>query len=106
MTSDEAAIERMARAFVGALRRNRANLTDRQAEREIDAISRHWIVEMRAVLAALLADPPPAVERAVLEQLIARADNQEWGGTVRADLWLRRELAELAREERNAPDVI
>lgn len=92
MTPDEAAIERSVRAGCDAVDPHL-----RCSFPECGCKSNPRIV--RAALAALLADPPPAIERAVLERLIARADTQEWGGTVRADLWLRRELAELAREE-------
>lgn len=107
MTPDEAAIERMAAAIYWAGEHDWLGDPDPVPWEGANSAGKDFArLIARAAFAALIADPPPAIERAVLERLIARADRQEWGGTVRADLWLRRELAELAREERNAPDVI
>lgn len=67
MTTDDAVIEAMALAFVRTIHSGRIDPTSKDRAREIEIIARYWTAEMRAVLGVLVADPPPALVRAVLE---------------------------------------
>lgn len=105
MTRDEASIERMARAFAAELLRGSPN-----PEMTTEKYWPAWLGEMEAVFAALLADPPPAIERAVLERLIAeqrrecarlRQDDPYFVPHIKARIdFLSDRLAELDAEEK------
>lgn len=112
MTRDEAAIERMAAARYEEFCREPPNECDETIPwADLDPEQRRfWLDEERASLAALLADPPPAVERAVLERLIAeqrrecarlRQDDPYFVPHIKARIdFLSDRLAELDAEEK------